>query len=562
MMESNFYSDDFERLIREKTEQYKMYPSEKVWKGVYSSLHTKKRWFIGGMSILVTGIIVVAGRELILPAAHTAPQKKQPLVANLTAPKITPENTVLPAPFTEFRGSNHATAFMHSSRVLGPLEDASATPDETGGPGAIDPLAGQQSDPAYTMGQTPDIGAASDVLTAAPAVAVKGSSRTEISGPPGPHAAGHAGGSNTRETRSADTYASYLTRVRTGNGLAFGPDPYEGQVFIETFASLPGNIPAPGLQISLHPGLGNRSMSRVRATDLFQPVSADDDDEEELMASDTTIDITRQKTNWLQDYAVYNMHPSPRKNKAYWQIYISPTENLRMVSGGNGFNPKSNPTAASGAAGSQPAPANVKTPANLLRNIGFEAGGSFLYRLTRTVSVKAGLQFNYSRLSFNSHSGGAAGAALTPGPNGNFGGAIDSSGNLASAPVASAQSRQILHDEYFQLSAPVGLEFRVWGNDRLQVNFAATVQPTYLLNTNAYQMAAESNDFIKSPAIFRKWNVDGGAEAYVSYRTGGFHLQVGPEFRYQFLSSYSVQFPLRENLASYGLKIGIIKAIR
>jgi hypothetical protein len=39
-------------------------------------------------------------------------------------------------------------------------------------------------------------------------------------------------------------------------------------------------------------------------------------------------------------------------------------------------------------------------------------------------------------------------------------------------------------------------------------------------------------------------------------------LQVGPEFRYQFLSSYSNQYPLRENLASYGLKIGIIKAIR
>src|SRR5579864_9439414 len=101
-MESNFYSDDFERLIREKTEQYKMYPSEKVWKGVYSSLHTKKRWFIGGMSVLITGIIVVAGRELILPSAHPGSLKKQALTANLTTPKSTPENTVLPAPFTEF----------------------------------------------------------------------------------------------------------------------------------------------------------------------------------------------------------------------------------------------------------------------------------------------------------------------------------------------------------------------------------------------------------------------------------------------------------------------------
>lgn len=535
-----------------------MYPSEKVWKGVYSSLHTKKRWFIGGMSILVTGIIVIAGRELIMPAAHAGPLKKQPLIANLTSPKATPENNVLPAPFTEFRGGGHSAAFMHSAHALGPLNDASSATGEISEAGATDPATGQQADPAYAIGQTPDISAASAALTAVPAAAVKGSSRAEASGPASIHAASHPGGSNTMESRSTDTYASYLARIRTGNGLAFGPDPYEDQVTIITFASLPGNIPAPGLQISLHPAVANRSMSRVRATDLFQPVSADDDDEE-LTASDTTINITRQKINWLQDYAVYSLHPSPLKNKAYWQIYVSPTENVRMLSGGNTFNAKSNPTG-TGTAGSQPAPAIAKAPANLLQNIGFEAGGSFVYRLSRTVSVKGGLQFNYSRLSFNTNSGAAAGSA--PPPNTNFGGPADSAGGSAGSLSPSGQTRQILHDEYFQLSAPVGLEFRVWGNDRLQVNIAATVQPAYLLNTNAYQMAAESNDYIKSPAIFRNWNVDGGAEAYVSYKIGGLRLQAGPEFRYQFLSSYSTQYPLRENLASYGLKIGIIKAIR
>jgi hypothetical protein len=49
MKESNFYSDEFEQLIREKTEQYKMYPSENVWKGVHNSLHTKRKWFIGSV---------------------------------------------------------------------------------------------------------------------------------------------------------------------------------------------------------------------------------------------------------------------------------------------------------------------------------------------------------------------------------------------------------------------------------------------------------------------------------------------------------------------------------
>jgi len=75
MKESIFHSndfprggDEFEQLIREKTEQYKMYPSENVWKGVHNSLHTKRKWFIGSMALLVTGILVFSGRELLTPA--------------------------------------------------------------------------------------------------------------------------------------------------------------------------------------------------------------------------------------------------------------------------------------------------------------------------------------------------------------------------------------------------------------------------------------------------------------------------------------------------------------
>ena len=68
MKESNFYSDEFEQLIREKTEQYKMYPSENVWKGVHNSLHTKRKWFISSMAVLVTGILFFSGKELLAPS--------------------------------------------------------------------------------------------------------------------------------------------------------------------------------------------------------------------------------------------------------------------------------------------------------------------------------------------------------------------------------------------------------------------------------------------------------------------------------------------------------------
>src|SRR5882757_2520381 len=129
MKESNFYSDEFEQLIREKTEQYKMYPSEKVWKGIHGSLHTKRKWFIGSMSLLVTGILFLAGKELITPAAHSVIAKK------MTAAQGTPEGNAPKAAngniartsFPAFHQNiSSSAAVRHSSET----EDEAETDDQ------------------------------------------------------------------------------------------------------------------------------------------------------------------------------------------------------------------------------------------------------------------------------------------------------------------------------------------------------------------------------------------------------------------------------------------------
>src|SRR6185437_1317276 len=112
MKENSFYSDDdFEELIRGKTEQYKMYPSENVWKGVHNALHTKRKWFIGSMAFLVTGILVMAGRELILPSNHPALHKfATTAAADVAKPAV--ENTPR-APLAILRPANTAATARH-----------------------------------------------------------------------------------------------------------------------------------------------------------------------------------------------------------------------------------------------------------------------------------------------------------------------------------------------------------------------------------------------------------------------------------------------------------------
>ena len=50
----NFYDDDFERYLREQTDQFKMEPSKKAWHGIYNNFHPGKRW-----PSIATGLMVI-----------------------------------------------------------------------------------------------------------------------------------------------------------------------------------------------------------------------------------------------------------------------------------------------------------------------------------------------------------------------------------------------------------------------------------------------------------------------------------------------------------------------
>lgn len=57
-MERSFYNEDFdfEELIRKKSDQYKIYPSDKVWRGIHNSLHPTRKWYWLGLVFFLGGI--------------------------------------------------------------------------------------------------------------------------------------------------------------------------------------------------------------------------------------------------------------------------------------------------------------------------------------------------------------------------------------------------------------------------------------------------------------------------------------------------------------------------
>ena len=64
-MERNFYNEGFEDLLKQKADQYKIYPSDRVWRNIYQSLHSRRKGFtIGGLLLLLLGGFVMMEESL------------------------------------------------------------------------------------------------------------------------------------------------------------------------------------------------------------------------------------------------------------------------------------------------------------------------------------------------------------------------------------------------------------------------------------------------------------------------------------------------------------------
>jgi hypothetical protein len=55
-MERNYFNEGFESFLREKTDEYKLYPSDKVWEQINRRLHPRKRWPFLAAALLLLGI--------------------------------------------------------------------------------------------------------------------------------------------------------------------------------------------------------------------------------------------------------------------------------------------------------------------------------------------------------------------------------------------------------------------------------------------------------------------------------------------------------------------------
>jgi len=70
-MDHNFYDNDFEDYLKQKSELYKMYPSDRVWNNINRSLHGRKKWWGLGIFLFFVAGGVLISREMLMPQKAT-----------------------------------------------------------------------------------------------------------------------------------------------------------------------------------------------------------------------------------------------------------------------------------------------------------------------------------------------------------------------------------------------------------------------------------------------------------------------------------------------------------
>jgi len=189
---------------------------------------------------------------------------------------------------------------------------------------------------------------------------------------------------------------------------------------------------------------------------------------------------------------------------------------------------------------------------------GIEVGVSFMYNISDVVRVKSGFQFNMRQYSIEAYRSNTELASIALLGNNR----IDTVNTLSIYRNNNGFYSAELVNRYYQLSVPVGIEWEILGGKNIHLNVAGTIQPTYLLNRNAYLLSTNFKNYAESPAMVRQWNLNSNIEAFISFTVGDFKWQLGPQLRYQPYSTFIPQYPIKEHLMDYGLKLGVSSVIK
>ncbi|MGN6617048.1 MAG: hypothetical protein ACTHJ5_07710 [Ilyomonas sp.] len=266
----------------------------------------------------------------------------------------------------------------------------------------------------------------------------------------------------------------------------------------------------------------------------------------------------------LNDYNIWKSYPITTsaliKRRGFpkldFQFYVTPSVSYRRLIDEKTGNPVQSFVSAI------PVSANYSLDVNQVVHhrpaLGSEVGFALGYHLSKTLTLKTGLQFNIRRYNIEAYSYNMQASSVTLSDNNS----VDTLNTysiyrnyaLSSTPI-------VLHNTYYEIALPVGIDWQILQSGRLSWNVAGSIQPTYTFDKEPFIITSDYKNYADGSLLMRNWNVNTSFETYIGYKVGEIRWQIGPQFRYQQMPTYSNKYPIREYLLDYGLKVGFTKSL-
>ncbi len=459
-MESNFNNRDFEQFVKQNADQYRMFPSEKVWKGVYSTLHTRRKWYGIGLTLLLLTIGSVTW-VMLNPSDKTQSVSSNPTIISQANTSVIqedqPQNKV-----TAPGGSANSLPFVGG---LNNWQKIDATIEHT----------------ALIMNPV-----LNDQLIVEKLIANK----------------------------------------ETGSLKVIMPVYNKETVFYNSLS------------------INNYGTATDDNLDFYL------DKNQKVLATDNIV-TERNNIYPLSIESVMNSFSGSGNRKRWiWQVYFAPTISYRKL-----VENKSFPSSSQSSSFNYNAVYDINSVVTHKPDMGFEIGFGAAYPLSKNIRLTAGLQFNVSKYDIKAYNYPTefATIALRNGP-----GSTSSVSTATNYRNFNGTKTNWLHNLYLSASLPIGIDLKLADNTKNYIGIGGTVQPTYILGDRAYLISTDYKNYVEVPQLIRKWNVSTSFEVFAGYSTGKINWKVGPQVRYQLLSSFEKKYPVKEHVFDFGLKVGIM----
>jgi hypothetical protein len=504
-MERRFDMSDFEQSLKDHADQFKMIPSKRVWNGIYNNLHPGSKWPSITVAILFLITLIIIGNPNNTPS-HFNTLANTDLNSTKNISKAKNENQAANQLSDQNKRKVNSTK-INVKNILKSSSQEKINPQTKNSlvKHLVSPNTSSEKDNHQTVAQ---LHLPANNISINDAIA-SFQPKNDFNN------------SNTSVNQQIGDISILSQSEDEQTALKFStipqPDLFNNDLVIPVSYNIFSSPPDESLYVTAIP----------------------------LKQSDET--ATNDAA--LKQNTVLNTKKLHRKrnNKIEWVFYVNPTvstvsfdrKTIQPLSGISSIMVLSNQS-------------SFKLVHN--KKMGMETGAEMSFKLFKRFRFITGINLNYSGYTNVSNLVHPTFTSLTLNDKH---GQPYSQNYITHYGNGQSQDHISLRNYNIEASIPVGIQYNIWGNKKIKIDVASLLEPSFLLKKDAYLISSDGRYYVNDPSLVRKANLEANFGTYITFAGKNIKWHLGPNVRYQLLSTYKNIYPAKEHLIDYGIRIGI-----